>query len=239
MAAVAGGGSLVDYQAVRSVRQSSTAAEKNSQKGGGGRVVKARQERDFVREWLNLRGGGCLCESYVVSSAGDMFRITVFNEAVARFCDIVLPVKACRFYLDRIKPAKFEDTGSTYEATIGADADIQELDGDQAVSKDPLVAFTPLSNIAALHAGAIITITGIIHATGNITRFTNSKGKRVKERKPVVLSGAQITDYNGSRSVKVGSSTTVLFGPATARSESFRHWYAALDTNIAFSAAGG
>ncbi|EGZ27327.1 hypothetical protein PHYSODRAFT_376071, partial [Phytophthora sojae] len=59
--------------------------------------------RSPIREYTNLRGGGRLIEIYVGDAAGDTIRITLFNEAVTAFYDVVSPGSTCYFSAGRIK----------------------------------------------------------------------------------------------------------------------------------------
>jgi hypothetical protein len=63
--------------------------------------------RGLVREYTNLRGAGRLSEIYVSDSLGDTIRVTLFNSAVTKFHNVLLPGASCCFSAGRIKLAAF------------------------------------------------------------------------------------------------------------------------------------
>ncbi|OWZ10577.1 DAN Replication protein, partial [Phytophthora megakarya] len=220
-----------------------------------------------IREHYSLRGAGRLCEIYVTDSHGDYIRLTIFNDAIDKFHTALVPGTTHYFSAGRIKLAAFGSTTATYEVTFGTDVDIRPVTDGQSISIDPSLKFTTFDKLEKLSAGDSITLTGIVHATGPMKRIlTKKKGSEKREfalvddtgfkvicpswgllaresgsgfiGQSLIVIGAQISDYNGSRSVNIGVNAIVLYEPAMACSDRLRDWYASLQPNQNFTIVG-
>ncbi|OWZ12367.1 hypothetical protein PHMEG_00014490 [Phytophthora megakarya] len=223
--------------------------------------------RSPIREYNSLRGAGRLCEIYVADSQGDYIRVTIFNEAIDKFHATLVPGTTHVFSTGRIKLATFGSAVAAYEITLGTNAGIEPVTDGQLLSTEPRLDFTTFDKLEKLTTGDTITLAGIVHATGPMKRIMTIKrglerrefalvddtsfkvictswGLLARESgndfegQPLIIIGAQITDYNGARSVNIGVNAIVLYDPAIVRSGQLRDWYARLQPNQAFTVVG-
>jgi replication factor A1 len=221
-----------------------------------------------IRSYTNLRGDGHLCELFAVDAARDVIRLTLFGAAVDRFHAAVAPRGTFRFSSGRIKLAAFDSAGA-YEVTFGAGATIHAAAAGMEVSVDPSISLTNLADISTSTPAAPLNLAGVVHAVGNLKRTTTARGKRLEKREfalvddsntkafcttwgmlalecsddysghAVVILGARVSDYNGSRSINVGFGASLLLDPSMAVSGRLSAWYTVLPQHHKFTTLGG
>ncbi|KAG1686837.1 hypothetical protein DVH05_023378 [Phytophthora capsici] len=214
-----------------------------------------------VRHWKTWQDAGTLLEVYVTDSVDGCYRITLFNEAIAEYGDIVVPGNTCYFSGGWLKQPF--TTSATVEISFGFNSDIRKT--SNASTFVPQIATLCLADVAALNDDVAATTIAVVHGLGGLKRFVTKRGNATEKRELLLvddsgfeivctawgklardisampegtillLKGAVIGSYKNLRTASIGAGSDVIHEPALPRANCLREWYSSLSADHSFS----
>jgi hypothetical protein len=212
--------------------------------------------RGSPRRWENLQTGGRLVELFLVDIIGDVVRATIFNEGVDKFDSVLKSGASYSFAKGRVKPAFHSP--SRFELVFNEDTEVIELPDGAFSGLPALIPCKQIADLATLPKHSITSVFVVVLKVGASKRVKTKNGdeifkrellvaddSRVKiictvwgfqvklatsdfESQPLLIHDAQVSDFNGTRSLSVGSRSTLMLHPALPRSGVLVAWAASI-----------
>lgn len=218
-------------------------------------VIKARvTSKSIIRTYHNQKGEGKLFSFDLCDETGEI-RATGFNAQVDKFYDMLEVDKVYFISKCQLKAAnkQYSKLRNDYEMTLGGDTVIQECTD---ITQIPAIKynFVPISDIAAMEAGAFVDIVAICKESGDLVNLTSKAGRELTKREitlvdksnsaitltiwgeeaksfngseqPVLLiKGAKIGEYGGGKTLGMASGSSLKMNPDVDEGHRLRGWF--------------
>lgn len=218
-------------------------------------VIKARvSSKSVLRTYSNARGEGKLFSFDMADETGEI-RATAFNQQAEKFFETIEVDKVYFISKCSVKAAnkKYSTIQNDYEMTLGSDTVIQECTD---VTQIPAIKynFIPITDIAAMEAGAMLDVIAICKEASDLSNFTSKAGRELTKREvvlvdqsnatitltlwgeqaknfsgyeqPVVLlKSVKVGEFGGGKTLGTGPGTSIKLNPDVPEGHKLRGWF--------------
>lgn len=132
-----------------------------------------------IRTWNNDRGSGKLSSFDILDSKGNEMQVTMFNDVVDKFFEVIQEGKVFTISKGRIKIAnkRYTHIKSEYQLDLSQDSEIVCLGDDNAIS-GMKYDFKPLSALQDMNDKDYVDVCGVIDHVGEVQTFTSKKTEK-------------------------------------------------------------
>lgn len=203
-----------------------------------------------IKHWTNWKGNGTLFEIFVTDKHGDEIRITIFNNEIDKFYDIITPGNSFRFSNGRIRQTNpiYQLGTSSLEIQLNENSTVKPIKSNNSIFKEN-TNYTQIADLANVPQDTRVNVIAIIHKIGQLTEtptthkpkrdflllddsnktiLSTAWGENAKDLEDhnnniVMIKNGKVSEFNRRKTITTGA--FFLHDPATIRTKELHNWY--------------